>query len=69
MKVLTYTEIQEHLNRSLEAINYGFKSKNLYDPIRYSMSVGGKRIRPILTILSAQILEQITKSFASCTCH
>jgi geranylgeranyl diphosphate synthase type II len=55
MKVLTYTEIQEHLNRSLEAINYGFKSKNLYDPIRYSMSVGGKRIRPILTILSAQI--------------
>ncbi|MGI6478741.1 MAG: polyprenyl synthetase family protein [Salinivirgaceae bacterium] len=55
MKVLTYTEIQEHLNRSLEAINYGFKPKNLYDPIRYSMSVGGKRIRPILTILSAQI--------------
>jgi len=55
MNILTYTEIQEHLNKSLDVINYGFEPKNLYDPIRYSMSVGGKRIRPILTILSAQM--------------
>ncbi|HPW66648.1 MAG TPA: polyprenyl synthetase family protein [Salinivirgaceae bacterium] len=55
MKALTHTEIQEKLNKSLEAINYGFKPENLYDPIRYSMSIGGKRIRPTLTILSAQM--------------
>ena len=29
--------------------------KNLYDPIRYLMKIKGKRIRPILTLLSADI--------------
>ncbi|MDO4881223.1 MAG: polyprenyl synthetase family protein [Capnocytophaga sp.] len=29
--------------------------KNLYDPINYILNVGGKRLRPILTMLSADI--------------
>ena len=28
---------------------------NLYDPIRYLMEIKGKRIRPILTLLSADL--------------
>ncbi len=28
---------------------------NLYQPFRYSLSVGGKRIRPVLTLLSAEL--------------
>lgn len=30
--------------------------KNLYDPILYIMELGGKRLRPILTLISADVL-------------
>lgn len=29
--------------------------KNLYDPIHYILNLGGKRIRPVLTLMSAEI--------------
>ena len=29
--------------------------KNLYDPIQYILNVGGKRLRPVLTMLSTDI--------------
>ena len=29
--------------------------KNLYSPINYLLSLGGKRLRPILTLMSADI--------------
>lgn len=31
---------------------FGAEPKSLYDPIRYIMSLGGKRLRPLLTMLS-----------------
>ncbi|MGS0525550.1 polyprenyl synthetase family protein [Zobellia nedashkovskayae] len=31
--------------------------KNLYDPINYILGLGGKRLRPVLTLLSAEIFE------------
>jgi geranylgeranyl diphosphate synthase, type II len=29
--------------------------KNLYDPIRYLLAIGGKRMRPVLSLLSAEL--------------
>ena len=29
--------------------------KNLYEPIHYILGLGGKRIRPVLTLMSAEI--------------
>lgn len=31
--------------------------KNLYEPIRYILSLGGKRMRPVLTLMSAEIFD------------
>ncbi|WP_291143292.1 polyprenyl synthetase family protein [Flavobacterium sp. UBA7680] len=31
--------------------------KNLYEPINYIMSLGGKRLRPVLTLLTAEIFD------------
>ena len=39
--------MQEHLKER--------EPKNLYDPIHYILNVGGKRLRPTLTMLSADI--------------
>ena len=31
--------------------------RNLYDPIQYILSLGGKRMRPVLTLMSAEIFD------------
>ena len=31
--------------------------KNLYEPIRYILELGGKRMRPVLTLMSAEIFD------------
>ena len=32
------------------------KPNELYDPIRYILSLGGKQLRPVLTLFSSEIL-------------
>ncbi len=42
------------INKELEAIDLPNGPSNLYDPLRYFFKLGGKRIRPILTLLAAE---------------
>ena len=42
------------INKGLEDINLPRYPVNLYDPLRYFFLLGGKRIRPILTLLAAE---------------
>lgn len=37
---------------------FGAEPKSLYDPIRYIMALGGKRLRPMLTLLSYSLYRQ-----------
>lgn len=39
----------------LAAAEYPKEPTNLYDPIRYFMALGGKRIRPLFTVLCAEL--------------
>jgi geranylgeranyl diphosphate synthase type II len=39
----------------LSTTEYPKEPTNLYDPIRYFMALGGKRIRPLFTVLSAEL--------------
>ncbi len=39
----------------LATTEYPKEPSNLYDPIRYFMALGGKRIRPLFTVLSAEL--------------
>ncbi len=45
-------ELQEKVNDAFRAITYDRQPQSLYDPIRYVLSLGGKRIRPVLMLLS-----------------
>lgn len=38
-----------------EAQNLTREPKNLYEPIRYILSLGGKKIRPVLTLMAASL--------------
>lgn len=40
------------IERHIKKETFGSQPKSLYEPIRYIMSLGGKRLRPMLTLLS-----------------
>lgn len=42
-------------NDKLSKLNFGKKPERLYDPIYYALSVGGKRIRPVLCLMSSEL--------------
>lgn len=48
-------DLSSLLQQALQALDYGQQPTNLYDPIRYIMSLGGKRLRPLLTLLGGQL--------------
>ena len=53
MKELSaYTELIE---KEIEAIDLPLSPDNLYAPLRYFMALGGKRLRPVLTLLGAEL--------------
>lgn len=42
----------QKLNTEVDSISYGDEPVELYEPIRYLMSLGGKRMRPLLVLLA-----------------
>ncbi|MDX5346087.1 MAG: polyprenyl synthetase family protein [Hymenobacteraceae bacterium] len=52
---MNISNFSETIQRGLSTLNYGEKPAELYEPIRYIMSLGGKRIRPLLTLLAAHL--------------
>ena len=60
---MTHTILQT-LNREIAALTYGQRPPELYEPIRYIMSLGGKRLRPALTLLSSALFTDQWAAFA-----
>ncbi|RTY86192.1 polyprenyl synthetase family protein [Flavobacterium sp. RSP49] len=50
-------QYQEFLSEYLQAQYETKEPRNLYEPIRYILDLGGKRIRPVLTLMSAEIFD------------
>lgn len=48
-------QYQEYISAYLEEQTIIKEPKNLYEPIDYILALGGKRIRPILTLMTAEI--------------
>jgi geranylgeranyl diphosphate synthase type II len=48
-------DLSSLLQQALKELDYGQQPAALYDPIRYIMSLGGKRLRPLLTLMGAQL--------------
>ncbi|CCG52228.1 Polyprenyl synthetase [Flavobacterium indicum GPTSA100-9 = DSM 17447] len=55
--MLTLSDYQEVIKNHFENINLDKQPKNLYEPISYILSLGGKRIRPVLTLMAADIFD------------
>ncbi|MGE0932354.1 polyprenyl synthetase family protein [Peijinzhouia sedimentorum] len=48
-------EILQRLDTEISKMPFGQSPVELYEPIRYTMALGGKRMRPLLTLLSYRI--------------
>ena len=44
------------INKIIESLDWSKEPKGLYEPIGYALSAGGKRLRPKLCLLGAQII-------------
>ena len=52
MKQLSPNEILQLVNQCLDQLPYDRKPASLYEPIQYVLSLGGKRIRPVLMLMA-----------------
>ncbi|WP_374756486.1 polyprenyl synthetase family protein [Dyadobacter sediminis] len=52
---MSIEQLLEKLQAEIESHSYGENPAELYDPIKYMMSLGGKRFRPLLTLIAASI--------------
>jgi geranylgeranyl diphosphate synthase type II len=52
---MTFQPFLEAISKQIDNTIYGQHPNELYEPIRYIMSLGGKRLRPLLTTLSAHL--------------
>jgi geranylgeranyl diphosphate synthase type II len=50
-------QYQEFISDYLQSQSKSKEPKNLYEPIYYIMELGGKRMRPILTLMSAEVFD------------
>lgn len=50
--MITADEILKLVNNYLDNLPYDRRPESLYEPIRYVLSLGGKRIRPVLMLLA-----------------
>jgi geranylgeranyl diphosphate synthase type II len=54
----TFDEIQDIITSELERINWNKEPRGLYEPIGYVLSMGGKRIRPALTLMACNLFTE-----------
>lgn len=56
------TNYHRWIEAEIKKQKYGRAPDSLYEPIRYIMSLGGKRLRPMLTLLSYSLFKNNVKS-------
>ena len=47
---------QSRISEALERIQFPQEPAELYEPIRYTLALGGKRMRPVLVLMGADLL-------------
>lgn len=65
---LSADKILSLINDYLAALPYDRKPASLYEPIKYVLSLGGKRIRPTLMLLSYNLYKDDPESILSSAC-
>ena len=66
--MFTASELLEKINSHIADLRFVRTPKGLYDPITYVLSMGGKRIRPVLMLMAYNLYkENVEPAFSSAT--
>ena len=66
--MLTDNLILDKINAYIDALPFDRKPQSLYEPIRYVLSIGGKRIRPTLALLAYNLFKNDPESILASAC-
>ena len=61
----TSEDLLKKVNEALDNLVYDRQPASLYDPIKYVLSIGGKRVRPVLTMLAYNLYKDNPLSIMS----
>ncbi|WP_321520077.1 polyprenyl synthetase family protein [uncultured Bacteroides sp.] len=61
----TSTKTLEIVNQYISELSYSHAPKSLYDPVEYVLSLGGKRIRPVLMLMAYNLYKENVKEILS----
>lgn len=64
----TADELLQLINRYLDSLPYDRRPASLYAPIKYVLSMGGKRIRPTLMLLAYNLFKDDPEKILSSAC-
>lgn len=56
--MLTASQLLDKVNDYLENLNYSRYPQELYTPVQYVLSLGGKRVRPLLMLMSYELFQR-----------
>lgn len=65
---MSSSEILTLVNNYLDNLPYDRKPASLYEPIKYVLSLGGKRIRPVLMLLGYNLFKDNPETILSSAC-
>lgn len=51
----TFEELRLMVEDAIKNLNLPLEPKNFYDPVRYILSLGGKRMRPVFTLMACNL--------------
>ena len=63
--MFTDSQLLEKVNDFISHLAYGKQPEGLYEPIQYAMSLGGKRIRPVLMMMAYNLYRDDVDSILS----
>ena len=51
-------QVREYIEKSINELEFNEEPKELYEPIRYVFETGGKRLRPLLTLMACNLFDE-----------
>ena len=58
----TQEELKDIVNKAILNITYEDGAERLYEPVKYILSIGGKRLRPIMTLMACNLFSDSVDS-------
>lgn len=55
----TLEELKSIVNKAITNISYETDTERLYEPVKYILSLGGKRLRPVMTLMACNLFSDI----------